>query len=94
MGYSTFKSHSKAPVTTDQIGDGQIELRHLSPALFIELKEISLHSHTGVKSRKVNFRDLEGSFGKDGFYMYSSDATKRYKVTIDSGTGAFDLTEG
>ena len=94
MGYSTHKSAGKAPTTGDQIGNGEIQTKHLSPELFLELQRTATHSHTGVKSRKVQLRDLEGSFGVNGFYMYSSDGTKRYKVTIDSGTGAFALAEG
>ncbi len=81
-------------VTSDQIGRGQIKLEHLDPGLFAEIKNMSSHGHTGTRSRKINLRDLEGSFGIYGFYMYSSDSTKRYHVTIDSGTGAFVLTEG
>lgn len=93
MGYSTFKSAGKAPTTADQIGNGQIETRHLAPELFLQLQQIGSHSHTGVKSRKIQLRDLEGAFGIGGFYMYSSDGTKRYRITINSGTGAFVLTE-
>jgi len=92
--YAQFKSSGKAPVTGDQIGDGQIDLRHLSPGLFQAIQSISLHNHSGAKSRRVNLKDLEGAFGTGGFYCYSSDGNKRYKVTINSATGAFVLTEG
>jgi len=94
MGYAEFKSSPKAPITSEQIGRGQVKLEHLAPDLYTEIRKIALHSHTGGGSRKVNIRNLEGSFGIGGFYMYSSDGTKRYKVTIDSATGAFVLTEG
>lgn len=93
MGYEAFKERPKQPVTGDQIGDGQIELRHLSSSLFAELRQVALHNHSGVKSRKVKLQDLDGYFNVGGFYMYSSDGTKRYKVTINSATGAFVLTE-
>lgn len=93
MGYADFKSSPKALITRDQIGRGQVGLEQLDPALFGEIRNISLHSHSGSKSRRINIRDLEGSFGINGFYMYSSDGTKKYKVTINSGTGAFVLTE-
>ena len=93
MGYATFKSAPKTLTTSDSIGSGQIKLEHLDPGLFSDIKSIGLHNHSGTKSRKVKFTDLEGAFGVNGFYMYSSDGTKRYKVTINSGTGAFVLTE-
>lgn len=93
MGYASFSSSPKALTTSEQIGSGQIELRHLSPSLFTEFRQIGLHNHTGTKSRKVNIRNLEGYFDKEGFIMYSSDATKRYQVTIDSSLNAFVLTD-
>lgn len=93
MGYKTFMEKGKAPITSDQIGPGQIELGHLSPSLFAEFRQISLHTHSGVRSRQIEFKDLTGAIGKNGFIMYSSDATKRYRVTINSATGAFVLTE-
>lgn len=67
-------------------------MHHLAPALFAEIRSIALHSHTGAKSRKVNIRNLEGSFGIDGFYIYSNTGNKRFKVTV-SDAGAFILTE-
>lgn len=93
MGYATFKESGKAITKGEDIGDGQIELRHLSPAVYSELRKLSSHTHSGVGSQRINLRDLTGSFGRNGFLIYSSDATKRYRVTVDSGTGAFVLTE-
>lgn len=93
MGYATFKEAPKTLIKLEDIGSGQIELNHLSPALFVELRQVALHTHTGTRSRRINMKDLSGNFTSGGFYMYSSDATKRYKVTINSGTGAFVLTE-
>lgn len=93
MGYSSHKGSHKAPTTGDSIGSGEIQLRHLDPGLFAEIRSIALHNHKGAKSRRIDVRDLQGSFGIEGFYMYSSDGTKRYQVTIDSSTDAFVLTE-
>ncbi len=93
MGYSTFKSSPKNVTQSSDIGPGQIDLSHLAPGLFAEIRKISTHSHKGAGSRQVNISDLFGAFLSQGFYMYSSDATKRYHVTIDSGTDAFVLTE-
>lgn len=93
MGYATFKESGKDLIKSGDIGPGQIELHHLSASLFTEFRQINLHSHTGVKSRRIKMKDLTGAFSRGGFYIYSSDATKRYQVTVDSGTDDFVLTE-
>jgi hypothetical protein len=92
-GYAEFKSSPKSLITSEQIGRGQVKLEHLDPALYSEIRNIALHSHTGTKSRKLELKDLTGFFGTAGFYAYSSDGTKKYHVTINSATGAFVLTE-
>lgn len=93
MGYATFANAGKELTKSESIGAGQIQLSHLSPALFAELRQVNTHNHSGSKSRRINLKDLTGAFNKQGFYMYSSDGTKRYNVTINSATGAFVLTE-
>ncbi len=93
MGYSTLKEAPKALIKAEDIGEGQIELSHLAASLFTEFRQINLHTHSGVKSRKISLSDLTGFFSINGFYMYSSDGTKKYHVTINSATGAFVLTE-
>ena len=70
MGYATFKGSQKSPVTSDQIGDSQVQLHHLAPELYTEIRKLSLHSHTGQGSKRVNIRNLEGSFGNAGFLIY------------------------
>lgn len=90
MGQATFKASPKNVITSTDIGPGQIQLSHLDPGLFGEIKNIGLHNHSGTKSRRINIRNLEGEFGTDGFYMYSVTGV-RYHVTIDAG-GAFVLT--
>ena len=92
-GYAEFKSAPKSLITADQIGSGQIGLRHFEPGLYSEIKALGSHNHSGTKSRRIKFTDLEGAYGREGFYMYSSDGTKKYHVTIDSGTNAFVLTQ-
>ncbi len=93
MGYSGQKSNPKTLTSGEDIAPGAIDLQHLSPTLFSEIRQVNLHNHSGVKSRHIQLKDLSGAYGKDGFYMYSSDGTKRYKVTVNSATGAFVLTE-
>lgn len=92
MGYKTFSESPKNLTKSEDIGNGQIELRHLSPSLFAEVQKVGLHNHTGVGSRKVRQDMLEGGYGKNGFIMYSEDATKRYKITIDN-SGVLQATE-
>lgn len=85
---------SPKPLTVgSSIGNGEIELRHLAPELFSEIQNIRLHGHTGTKSRKIKLQDTIGYFGIDGFIAYSSDGSKKYKVTINSSTNAFVLTD-
>ena len=67
-------------------------MRHLSPALFAEIQRVGLHSHSGTGSRRIKAQDLEGAFGKNGFLMYSSDGTKRYKIQIGND-GVLTSTE-
>ena len=92
MGYKTFSESPKNLTKAEDIGNGQIELRHLSPSLFAEIQKIGLHNHTGVGSRKVRQDMLEGSYGKNGFLLYSEDGTKRYRITIDN-SGVLQATE-
>lgn len=93
MGYASFKGSPKELVGEDDIAPGSIGLHHLAKELFAAIQKIGLHSHTGAQSRKVRLSDVEGAFGSSGFLIYSSDGTKRYRATVDSGTGAFVLTE-
>ena len=92
MGYQTFANSPKNLTKAEDIGNGQIELRHLSPSLFAEIQKIGLHNHTGVGSRKVRQDMLEGSYGQNGFIMYSEDGTKRYRIKIGND-GVLTSTE-
>jgi len=93
MGYATFATAGKDLAKAESIGAGQIQLSHLSPALFSELRLINTHNHSGSKSKQINLSDLTGAFSSRGFYMWSSDKTKRYQITINSSTNLFVLTE-
>ena len=84
MGYSKFKSSPKDMVTGEEIGSGEIDLQHLGPALYSLVQRISLHNHSGVKSRRLLLSDMDGAFGKTGFLLYSNDGSKRYRVTVDN----------
>ncbi len=87
MGYTAFATSGKAVTKSEDIGNGQIELRHLAPSLFAEVQKVGLHNHSGVGSRKIKHEDLEGAYGKNGFILYSDDGTKRYRIQINnSGT--------
>ncbi len=91
MGYQTFAHAGKQLTKAEDIGPGQVELRHLSPALFTEIRFIQLHTHSGVGSVRLNLANAEGIFPLDGFKMVSSNA-KKWKITM-SDAGAFVITE-
>lgn len=54
MGYLEFKTTPKAVTESGDIGSGQVELKHIHPALFLELQLIKLHTHEGSDSRKLD----------------------------------------
>lgn len=51
MGYLEFELQHKALTKGSDVGKGQMELRHLSPPLFLELQFVKLHNHKGVDSQ-------------------------------------------
>jgi len=54
MGYLQFKTTPKAVTEGGDIGSGQVELRHVHPAFFLEMQLIKLHTHEGSDSRKLD----------------------------------------
>lgn len=92
MGYSTFSTSPKSLTKNEDVGPGQIALKHLDPALFAEIQRVGLHNHSGTGSRRVKLQDLEGAWGKNGFIMYSDDGTKRYRIQINN-SGTLTATE-
>jgi len=92
MSYSQFKSSSKALITADQIGPGQINTSHLDPALFSEIRNIAQHSHSGVRSRKLDPASIEGIFGSRGIYLYSQDGSKKYEIQVNN-SGVLVISE-
>ncbi len=91
MGYQTFAHTGKDLIKSEDIGPGQIELRHLSPALYSSFRMIDLHNHSGVGSVKMSLSNTEGFFPLDGFKMASSDG-KKWKVVMNT-SGAFVITQ-
>lgn len=83
MGYSDQTRPGKSLTTGDQIASGAISLRHLSSELFAEFRQISLHIHSGVKTRKVKLQDLDGSFSSDGFIMRSPNGNK-WRIQVNN----------
>ena len=92
MSFATFKSAPKALIESSQIGPGQIEMGHLAPSLFSTLRQLDLHTHSGVKSRQIEFKDLTGAIGKNGFIMYADDASKKFRVRVNNA-GTLYTTE-
>lgn len=91
MGYQTFAHTGKELIKSEDIGDGQINIQHLSPALYSELRMIQLHNHSGVGSTKMDLNNTEGYFPLTGFKMISSDG-KRWLVVM-STSGTFTITQ-
>jgi len=54
MTYLQFKTTPKAVTEGTDIGSGQVELRHVHPAFFLEMQLIKLHTHEGSDSRKLD----------------------------------------
>lgn len=81
--YQEFTRPGKSLITGDQIAPGAIDLSHFSPSLFAEFRQIALHPHSGVKSRRIQLQDLEGSFTQDGFLIRSPNGT-RWRIRIDN----------
>lgn len=52
--YLTRETEGKARTTGEDIAPGAIELRHLSPGLFLELQLIKLHRHLGAESQVLD----------------------------------------
>lgn len=94
MGYQTFSFGGKAPIKGDDIGGGQIELRHLSPSLFLELQLIKLHSHTGTDSVPLTFDSTPdmvkgyqgGEREEHGTATWTGAASDNGSVVITFGT--------
>lgn len=91
MGYMSFATTGKNQVKSEDVGAGQINISHLSPALYTEIKKIGLHNHSGANSRAIDLKDLRGAFGLIGFQIYSPDGS-RWQVTMGND-GAFDIVE-
>jgi hypothetical protein len=75
----------KSLITGDQIAPGAINLSHLSQALFAEFRQISLHNHSGVKTRQIDCADLTGSFNKTGIPVRSPNGHIWHIVVDNSG---------
>lgn len=52
-GYLAFETKPKPLTTKNDIGQGQVDLPALSPALFLELQLVKLHTHKGTDSRQL-----------------------------------------
>lgn len=51
--YGSFEFAQKGYTRGSDVGKGQIGLPHLNPPLFLELKLIKIHTHSGVDSTKL-----------------------------------------
>ena len=83
--FDSFVRPGKEQLTGGSIAPGAIDLRHLSPSLFSEIRQIQLHTHSGVKSRKVICADLDGSFAQTGIPIRSPNGTVWHIKVDNSG---------
>lgn len=51
--YGTFEFAQKGLIRGADVGKGQVSLPHIAPSLFLEIKSIKTHTHTGVDSQKL-----------------------------------------
>jgi len=51
--YGSFEFAQKGFTRGSDVGKGQLGLPHLDPPLFLELKLIKIHTHTGVDSSRL-----------------------------------------
>lgn len=52
-GYLSQNLQPKSLTTAGDLGTGQVETRHVSPPLFLELQLIKLHTHEGTDSAQL-----------------------------------------
>lgn len=52
-GYLSRELQPKALTSENDVGKGEISLKHLRADLFLELNFIKLHNHTGIDSRQL-----------------------------------------
>lgn len=83
MAYEDFLRPGKAQITGDQVAPGAISLEHLDPALFAQIRQINLHTHSGVKSVRIKQQDMDGSYTQDGFFARSPDGSV-WQIQIDN----------
>lgn len=101
MGYLQFDVLPKAVSRQEDLGPGQVILRHLAPALFLELQQIKLHLHTGSDSRQLppdatpdmvrGYRPKERE--EHGAATWSGAASASGSVTIAFGTQFAEVPE-
>lgn len=83
MGYLEFQTKPKALTGKDDIGKGQLGLKHLSPPLFLELQFIKLHTHKGVDSRK-----LEAEASPESVKAFRPSEREEHGVATWTGSAA------
>lgn len=91
MGYQTFAHTGKTLIKSEDIGSGQVSLRHMDPGLYTLIRMIQLHTHSGVDSPRLPLENTTGFFPLDGFKMVASNGNK-YKVTVNT-SGALVVTQ-
>lgn len=94
MGYLKFETTPKSFTKGSDIGSGQIELRHVHPAFFLELQLIKLHTHEGSDSRRLDPEATPGVIRgfqmnervEHGVATWTGTASAAGSVTLSFGT--------
>ena len=92
MDYKKFAFRPKDAIEGSSIGEGEVGFSHLDPALFAEIRQIQLHSHTGTGSTRLKLQNMDGYFPRTGFILYADDGSKKYQITI-TNAGLLQATE-
>lgn len=101
MSYLQFETLPKSLTKEADVGKGQINLQHLSPALFLETQLIKLHTHRGKESVKLAaeatpdmvkaYRPTERE--EHGVATWTGGAAASGSVTVTFGTAFTEVPD-
>lgn len=90
--YKKLAFRPKDQIDGGSLAEGEVDFNHLAPALFAEIRNIQLHSHTGTGSTRLKLQNIDGYFPRSGFVLYSDSGQKKFSITINDA-GVLAATE-
>ena len=90
--YKKLAFRPKDQIDGSSLAEGEVDFNHLAPALFAEIRNIQLHSHTGIGSTRLKLQNIDGYFPRSGFVLYSDSGQKKFSITINDA-GVLSATE-